>query len=595
MGRLTTTLRDVPQQAATATRLLIPALSLTRTYDYDAAGRLYRIDNNAVPGSTEPAQFIQSILYNGRSQPASILYGDGASYGYDPARGFLANVTAARGGVALINESYGRDGVGRIASITGNLAAASIRSWIYSYDTMGRLTFANNAGDNHFDRTYAYDLADNMTYNSGLCAANPNMVYPTTGGHRHAPSTICGATVTYDANGNTTSYDVDGAGPLAARAISYDGENRPLHVRQNGLDSLFVYGPDGERARKTWASGAAVIDYLGSEMELSAGVVTLDLAGSVRRVGTSLEFLHKDYQGSLRKVTTMNSGAIVTRNYLAYGMPTTLGGAAIPQGRGYIGERYDAETGLQYLHARYFDPLLGRFLTPDTFDPMMAGVDINRYAYAGNDPVNGSDPGGHSYESSNPAASYSSHFRHNALTHSTKLGGGNDEGGGGLTYRGSWGIDSNGNRQITNCSNCMPNPIDVYINSPLQIANTAFNQKMGYLQPAQRVTPFFQGKLFPFFAKPPTIVRPTFPYPKNPKIAPPGFEWRGDPLKGSWFNPKTGETLRPDLDHQPPVGPHWDWKSPYGTWFRWHPDGTLDPKSIYGPAQPPSSTCAECA
>ena len=51
--------------------------------------------------------------------------------------------------------------------------------------------------------------------------------------------------------------------------------------------------------------------------------------------------------------------------------------------------------GLQYLHARYYDPLLGRFLSPDTWDPILAGVDINRYAYAGNDPVNGSDPNGH--------------------------------------------------------------------------------------------------------------------------------------------------------------------------------------------------------
>jgi hypothetical protein len=36
-----------------------------------------------------------------------------------------------------------------------------------------------------------------------------------------------------------------------------------------------------------------------------------------------------------------------------------------------------------------------RFLTPDTYDPWLQGVDANRYAYAGDDPVNGSDPNGH--------------------------------------------------------------------------------------------------------------------------------------------------------------------------------------------------------
>jgi RHS repeat-associated protein len=37
--------------------------------------------------------------------------------------------------------------------------------------------------------------------------------------------------------------------------------------------------------------------------------------------------------------------------------------------KGYINERFDPETGLQYLHARYYDSLLGRFLSPDTWDP----------------------------------------------------------------------------------------------------------------------------------------------------------------------------------------------------------------------------------
>lgn len=36
-----------------------------------------------------------------------------------------------------------------------------------------------------------------------------------------------------------------------------------------------------------------------------------------------------------------------------------------------------------------------RFLTPDTWDPILAGVDFNRYAYGANDPVNQSDPNGH--------------------------------------------------------------------------------------------------------------------------------------------------------------------------------------------------------
>jgi hypothetical protein len=40
-------------------------------------------------------------------------------------------------------------------------------------------------------------------------------------------------------------------------------------------------------------------------------------------------------------------------------------------------------------------PSQAKFLSPDTWDPMLPGVDINRYAYAGNDPINKSDPNGH--------------------------------------------------------------------------------------------------------------------------------------------------------------------------------------------------------
>jgi hypothetical protein len=43
------------------------------------------------------------------------------------------------------------------------------------------------------------------------------------------------------------------------------------------------------------------------------------------------------------------------------------------------------------------DPLLGRFISPDDWDPTLPGVGTNRYAYAGNDPVNKSDKNGHSF------------------------------------------------------------------------------------------------------------------------------------------------------------------------------------------------------
>ncbi|NEY90150.1 RHS repeat-associated core domain-containing protein [Rhodobacteraceae bacterium KMS-5] len=62
--------------------------------------------------------------------------------------------------------------------------------------------------------------------------------------------------------------------------------------------------------------------------------------------------------------------------------------------KGWIGERFDPETGLQYLNARYYDPELGMFLQPDWFEVTKPGVGTNRYAYSFGDPVNKMDPGG---------------------------------------------------------------------------------------------------------------------------------------------------------------------------------------------------------
>jgi len=158
--------------------------------------------------------------------------------------------------------------------------------------------------------------------------------------------------------------------------------------------------PDGERIRK--AAGSATTWFLGAEAELRldpvnpAGLLTSFLHPDVRREGGLTSWAVKDHLASNRLVAFMAAGPATTRHdYGPFGQPLTSDGATVLDGRAYIDERFDPETGLQYLHARYYDPLLGRFLSPDTWDPNLAGVDINRYAYANNDPVNQSDRNGH--------------------------------------------------------------------------------------------------------------------------------------------------------------------------------------------------------
>jgi RHS repeat-associated protein len=96
-------------------------------------------------------------------------------------------------------------------------------------------------------------------------------------------------------------------------------------------------------------------------------------------------------------MTNQNDAKAIEQAYRPFGQIAVTVTADVTEpaeNRGWIGERYDAGAGLQYLNARYYDPKLGLFLQPDWFEVTQAGVGTNRYAYAGNDPVNLSDPGG---------------------------------------------------------------------------------------------------------------------------------------------------------------------------------------------------------
>ncbi|WP_198032228.1 RHS repeat-associated core domain-containing protein [Mesorhizobium sp. LNHC252B00] len=351
--------------------------SNTNHLQYTAGNRLY-----SAPG------FITSTIYEADGQTKEITYANGVktSFTYSPTRRWLTRITNAFGASMLMDRQFTRDALGRITNIVG---AAPPGSWNYVYDNADRLVSSDNLGDNTLDETFAYAANDNMISRTRVAGT---YVYPSASAARpHAPVSVGANAMAYDANGNLTS---DGS-----RTLVWDEANRLKTVTRASNTVNLAYGPDGARARKS--SSFATTLYPDANVEINpaipgAEVYTRYPHPDIKVVGTTKYFLHREHLASVRQVTDMSGTVVDGTSYATYGESLNTG---FQTQKNYVGERFDAETGLLYLNARYMDPVLGRFISPDDWDPTKEGVGTNRYAYSQNDPVNKSDRNGHGWES----------------------------------------------------------------------------------------------------------------------------------------------------------------------------------------------------
>lgn len=88
-----------------------------------------------------------------------------------------------------------------------------------------------------------------------------------------------------------------------------------------------------------------------------------------------------------------NSGSVVNHvKYDAFGGVVSQSNPAFESRYGFTGREFDAETGLYYYRARYYDAAIGRFIGEDSVG--FNGGDANLYRYVGNSPVKNTDPSG---------------------------------------------------------------------------------------------------------------------------------------------------------------------------------------------------------
>jgi RHS repeat-associated protein len=96
-----------------------------------------------------------------------------------------------------------------------------------------------------------------------------------------------------------------------------------------------------------------------------------------------------DLLGSTLGMVNSSGSLATTFTYEPFGKPTTSGQTTTYPYL-FAGMEYDAQTGLYHTPARYYSPTLQRFVSEDPLG--FGGGDVNLFVYAGNDPVNRSDP-----------------------------------------------------------------------------------------------------------------------------------------------------------------------------------------------------------
>ena len=297
--------------------------------------------------------------------------------------------------------SYTYDASGNITAIEDNAGAVAS----YEYDGLGRLTRENISGKKTV--VYSYDGAGNLTskkeyaYTTGALGA-----IKATHSYQYAGGTWGDRLEFYD--GACITYNAAGY-PICYRGNALTWSNGNL-IKYGNL--TFAYNDAGIRTKKGTTEyivkgnlilaekrGDTVIHYYYDD----SGVAGFEYNGQKY-------FYRKNLQGDIIGIYDSCWNLLGLYEYDAWGNLLSQVGSEILKINPfrYRGYYCDTESGLYYLNSRYYDPFIGRFISPDSLkylDPTYNNG-LNLYAYCINDPVNMRDNAGFAPEHiSNWAAS----------------------------------------------------------------------------------------------------------------------------------------------------------------------------------------------
>lgn len=353
------------------TSVQYPNLPQAITYTYDQYGNM--IQTNA--GSNV---IYKLESYNGKTTTSS-FNGKLTTTRTLDSYGFQTSMALTKGDAVLdrINTEYNR--------ITGNL--------------ISRQRFGDNK------KEFAYDELDRL---ASVTANN-----------------LLAMKVTYLPNGNINSMtDVgmytynDTDWPHAVRSVenfsdkisgadvttTFNDINKVTVISGDGYAMNLDYGPDCQRWRSVLKMNGTAIRstvYMGDYEEITENGVTRGfyyLGDNVLAVSESgaVKYynIFTDNLGSILSVTDAAGNRVFDATYSAWGRQT-VDKNTIGLHRGYCGHEMLDEFQLINMNGRLYDPMIGRFLSPDNYVQMPDNSQsFNRYSYCLNNPLKYTDPSG---------------------------------------------------------------------------------------------------------------------------------------------------------------------------------------------------------
>ncbi len=267
---------------------------------------------------------------------------------------------------------------------------------VFGYDVLDRLLSATNSTE-----AYTYDVVGNR-----LTGPNGEKYTYDSANRLIGISGPVSATFTYDADGNLTSQTVNNV-PIA---YTWNNAGQLVGVTKDGKTVTFSYDALGRRIGKTADGKGTAFVYDGAEVTFALDATDPEkkpggyfvhgpgidnhLAAVFGDTPDSGEhyYYHVDGLGSVTSVTNSTGQELATNRYDSFGkLVAQTGSLPFASTYTYTGREWDAEAGLYYYRARYYDPSLGRFISED---PIGFAGGTNFYAYVENNPLKWVDPWG---------------------------------------------------------------------------------------------------------------------------------------------------------------------------------------------------------